>query len=1490
MKNILHCLLGKNSAPFLTFHRRQRVASPTAIALLALCAGFVGCLTAHAQGTVSFSISDATVVEGNTGTTDMVFTVTATGASLTPVTVDYATADGSAQGGTTAVPPADYVSKSGTLSFSVTNPSQPVTQTIRIPVVGDTYKEANEVFFVNLSNPSTGATISDGVGVGTIQDDDSTPTISITDVSNAEGNSGTTNFDFSVTLSNPSDSTVTVSFATADGTATAPSDYQSASGTVTFNPGETQKTITVLVNGDTTPEPDETFTVNLSNPSNATISKASGTGTIQDDDSAATLSIDDVTMAEGDSGTKNFVFTVTKSGTTSRTVTVNYATQDGTAHATAGGPGPLATTGDYQSTSGTKTFAPGDTTMQITVVVNGDTANEGDEQFYVKLSGATNATVTNDTGTGTIQNDDATLSINDVSAAEGNSGTTSFTFDVTLNGSTSLPVMVNYATADGTATVANNDYNATSGTLTFSPGETRKQITVQVNGDVVNEPDETFSVNLSNPANAKIGDGQGVGTIQNDDGPPSFSINDVTQMEGNSGTTDFVFTVTKNGAPTALTLTVNYATQDGTATTADNDYVAQSGTLRFGPDETVKTISVPVNGDNKPESDETFTVKLSAANTGKDTGTGTIVDDDTVQFSIDDVTAAEGNSGATNFTFTVTKSGSTTKTTTVDYATADGSATTADNDYVPASGTLTFASGETTKTVTIQVVGDTTVEPNENFAVNLSNATFSSISKAQGVGTIIDDDSTTPAFFVSDLKKEEGNPPTPSGTPGTTDFVFTITKSGQTNQSVTINYTTADGTATSPSDYAATSGSLTFGPNDTVKTVHVPVVADAVAESDETFYLYISVPTSGTATIGRSPGTATILDDDTPAVTIDDSRAVEGDSGTTNMTFKLHLNQVTTSAVTVQYATADGTATAGSDYTASSGTVTWNAGDTSDKQITVPVIGDTVIESDETFFVNLSNASSNARISRPQATGTIVDDDGTASASIDDVTVTEGDSGTSDATFTVTLSKTSSSTITVDYATADGSATAGSDYTPETGSLSFSPGETSKTIAVPIVGDTTHEETESFTVNLSNPSNAVISKGQGTGTILDNDSDPSISIDDVAVTEGNSGTTDANFTITLSKASSSQVTVNYATADNTATAGSDYQSAAATITFQPGETSKQITVKVNGDTDYEQDETFFVNLSDATNASIADNQGVGTINNDDPQPSPTATPTPTPGPTASPTPTAAPSPTPVVAQNISTRALVEGGENVVIGGFIITGDQSKKVIIRGLGPSLADHGIANALSDPVLELHDKDGVLITTNDNWQDDAAQAAQIQASNLAPTKDAESALAVTLQPGKYTVVVVGKAGATGVGEVEIYDVDNAGSTSELANLSTRALVQLNDNVLIGGVILGVGNNTTNVIFRAIGPSLKNQGVSNPLQDPTLDIRDKQGNRIAFNDNWTDDPAQAAAITAKGVAPSDPHESAVSLTLAPGEYTMIVAGKDGGTGVGLVELYNTH
>lgn len=269
-------------------------------------------------------------------------------------------------------------------------------------------------------------------------------------------------------------------------------------------------------------------------------------------------------------------------------------------------------------------------------------------------------------------------------------------------------------------------------------------------------------------------------------------------------------------------------------------------------------------------------------------------------------------------------------------------------------------------------------------------------------------------------------------------------------------------------------------------------------------------------------------------------------------------------------------------------------------------------------------------------------------------------------------------------------------------------------------------------------------------------------------------------------------------------------------------------------------------------------------------------------------PTAATVEPPSEPQNLSTRGNVGTGDNVLIGGFIITGNDSKLVVLRAIGPSIDPMVVSDLLLDPVLELHDSTGAIIAMNDNWMENSAADQQVLTdNNLAPTDDAESALVETLAPGEYTAIVRGAGDTTGVALVESYDLDNGTTDSKLANFSTRGEVGINDDVLIAGFIGGNGG-FSEIIVRGLGPSLSDTDVSDKLADPFLELHDANGNVLDANDNWMDNP-NMQTISDKGLALSDENEAALYEILLPGKYTAILSGANSTSGVGLVEVYNT-
>lgn len=1169
--------------------------------------GLVQNVTVHVPG---LSVGNVTMTEGDSGTAMAFFPVTLDRPASVPVSVHFATADDSAR------QPGDYLQTSVDVPFAIGE----LSKTVGVPIVGDVVPESTETFAVNLTAPS-GAAIAHGAGVGTIVDNDvvvEPAELRIGDVRVAEGNAGTTQAVFTISLNHAVSQDVTVRAVTQDGTATvADGDYTAVDRVVTIPTGQTSGTVSVPIAGDTKVEPDETFGVNLSAATGASIVDGQGVGTIVSDDTVRpAVSIDDVSVVEGNTGATAATFTISLDrAPTVGDVAVHWATSDGTA---------TVADHDYNQASGDETFTQGQTSKRITVNVNGDTTFEPDETFSVALTGVTNADVRDDRGAGTIRNDDSEpqprpdVRINDVRVTEGNTGTTAATFTISLDRAPgATPVEVDWATVDGTATVADNDYAAAGRRESFTGNETSRQVTVLVNGDTRFEPDETFVVHLSNITGGTIADADGVGTIVNDDQiPPRLSVSDVSIAEGDAGTSQATFTVSID-RPAPAPVRVHVATVDGTATVADNDYTSAARDLTFTGNVVSQSFTVDIKGDTTFEPDETFAVELSNAENAlilDGQGVGTIVNDDSdprPKVSISDVSLQEGDSGSTLATFTISLDRAPTRgDVTVHWATGNGTATIADRDYNSASGTETFTTGQTSKVVRVEVNGDTKVEPDETFEVRLDEVTGADVTDGQGVGTIINDDEP------QDLQLSIGDTSVDEGNTGTTQATFTITlNEAPTTAPVTVRWATQDGSATAPGDYQPAGDVVTFAIGQASQTVTVNINGDTTVEPEEKFTVALSAPTGG-ARIVRAPGTGTIRNDDggtpppAPRLSIGDTSLFEGNSGVVQAMFTVTLaNGPSDREVSVDYATHDGSAGAPGDYTAVADRLIFRPGEVS-KTIQVPVVGDTVVEPDETFTVTLTNPTGGAEVTRDTGTGTIRNDDrvdppARSQLSIGDTRLIEGNGGVSHAVFTVSLNRFAGSTdpIGVDYRTEDGSATIGDgDYTAKTGHLEFTGAKLSEQIVVDVNGDTKPEPDEAFAVVLGNATGAdIVALGRGTGTIANDDEAPlpRASIGDVSVTEGNNGRTLATFTVTLDRVPSGPASVHFATADGTAVAPGDYLATSGDLQFA-GTTSATVSVEVIGDLVGEPDETFTVALSAPVGLTIVDGVGVGTIVNDDP--------------------------------------------------------------------------------------------------------------------------------------------------------------------------------------------------------------------------------------------------------------------------------------------------
>ena len=799
--------------------------------------------------------------------TEVQVTVTRTGGSNGAVSVNYATADGSANAGS------DYTATTGTLNFS----DAQVSSTITIPVIDDVVYEGDEAFTVGLSNAGGGATLGTQVTTSvTITEDDTPPSAGTLQFSGPDfgvaENAGPAVI--TVTRTGGSDGAVSVDYATSDGSASAGNDYTVASGTLNFADGQVNDTFNVAILDDQDYEGDETLTLSLSNPTNsATLGNPAGaTLTINENDPvppAGSLQFSASTYTVDESGPA-LTATVTRTGGSFGEVTVDYVSSDGTATAGA----------DYSATSGTLTFADGELNMTFNVPIADDSNYEGDETFGLDLSNVTGGAFSGVPMSATVtiaENDPVpqagSLQFSGVSYSVGEGGIQAVV-TVTRTGGTSGQVTVNYATEDGSAT-AGSDYTATSATLTFADGDTSKTFSVSITDDSTYEGNESLTVSLSNATGgASVGTpGVATVTIVENDPPPaagSLQFSGANYSVAEDGTSALITVVRTGGS--AGTVGVNYVTSDATAT-AGSDYTATAGDLTFGDGVTSQSFSVTILDDLTYEGNESFQITLSGASGGAALGTPaiatvTIKENDPVpiagslQFSGANYAVAEDGGLAL---ITVTRSGGTFGAVSVGYSSGGGTATSG-SDYTPASGTLSFADGETSQSFNVAILDDLDFEGDETLSLNLSNpvngATLGTPSSA--TLTIADNESPPSAgslqFSGSAYSAQEN----------ATSVRITVSRSGGSSGEVSVEYATTDGSASSGSDYQSTSGTVMLANGEVSASLDINLMDDNTVEGNETFTVKLRVPTGGAVLGSPSTATVTILEND---------RATAGDGG-----------------------------------------------------------------------------------------------------------------------------------------------------------------------------------------------------------------------------------------------------------------------------------------------------------------------------------------------------------------------------------------------------------------------------------------------------------------------------------------------------------------------------------------------------------------------------------------------------------------------------------
>ena len=1291
----------------------------------------------------TISIDDVTHNEGNVhgvandpDLTNYTFTVTLSNQSFQTVTVDYATANNSANA------PLDYTQLTTTsLTF---NPGETSKQ-LTVVAKGDTTYELNETFFVTLTSP-TNATTTDQ-GIGTLTNDDAAPTLSIGNRTRPEGTTvgATTSYDFTVTKAGSTEVTATVNFATAPGTATGnaapcPSgdDYQNQTGSLSFLANETTKTITVLVCKDAVFEADETFFVNLTGETHATLADGQGLGTIQNDDSPPPLSPVNTTD-DLDDGNCNVTHCSLREAINAANASASasvvfgipagdsrhfYYADDGVANHVTNDVTHVLTTidsndlnivgidpdwphswwsirpasplpdiaasgvgifidGYTQTGASANTSAPGDDAV-LRVELDGSGIVAGVTHGLTVGAGANTITgliinrfisdgnpgtgngigvTSSDTIRGNFIGTDASGTLGLGNAGSGIALPSGFGSNI--GGSADADVnLISGNNADGIA-LSNSNTNLVLGNLIgtrangasgLPNGGTGISLTGggsafnTIGGENVGEANtiafnggDGVSLTTAGPGNSIRGNSifsNGTTSLHLgiDLGADGVTANDApASLDADSGPNNLQnFPVITLAQVTGSTRTITGALNSTAGDTFTIDFYQSTACDSSGNGEGRTYLGSLTTDPTDASGNVSFTFHPLVLTVGQSvtaTATSTGAAFNTSEFSacsgVTDGSPGAGDIQFTDATYSVSEGGGTASITvtrvggsngsiTATFSTSNGTAA-APGDYTAVNNfPITYVEGETgSKTVTVTIVNDPTFETNETVNLSLSHppqinivqrdaeaaAPVQVLADPYSAMLTINDNDAAPTFTIDDVTHNEGDA-------GTTAYTFTVTKTGSTELNATVNYATVDGTATAPSDFTAIgTTTLTFLPADTTKQFTVQVNGDPTVETDDAFAVHLSNAVN--ATISDADGVGTITNDDTD-VSVAVSPASVSEDGATNLVYTFTRSGVTSSALTVNFSVG-GNATFGTDYTqtgaatfgATSGTVNFGAGNTT-ATVTVDPSADTTVEGDETAILTVTSGSGYNIASPSAATGTITNDDTDVSVAVSPAAATED--GSTNLVYTFTRTGNISSALEVNFSVG-GDAAFGTDYTQtgattfgaSSGTVTFGAGNSTATVTVDPSTDLTFElnETVILTVTSGTGYN-VASPSASTGTISNDDSAPTFAIDDVTHNEGNAGTTAYTFTVTRTGSTALNATVDYATVAGTANAPSDFTAiGTTTLTFLPADTTKQFTVLVNGDTTVETDEAFAVHLSNAINATISDADGAGTIINDD---------------------------------------------------------------------------------------------------------------------------------------------------------------------------------------------------------------------------------------------------------------------------------------------------
>ncbi len=1102
------------------------------------------------------------VTEGGTATV----TVLRSGNRTRPSTVTYLASGGTAPG-------ADYQPAAGTLSFAPNAGSAIFTVKTNPNTLVDGNRSVNLVLTAAggtgaLLGTTTAATLN-------IVDEDKGGTVKLGAATYTVAEAGKT---VGITLQRSlgAASGVVVQFATSDGTAEAGRDYTATSGSVTFNAGETTKTVHVPITNTTVVDGSRTFTFELTGatpPGTVIGTPDSALVTITDNDVAGALQFSAAaySVTEPAAVTATAVITVSRAGGTAGGVLVSFTTADGTATA-----GP-----DYTAASGTLSFGAGNTSATFSIPIAADALVEGDETVLLTLTDPLGGATLGAQKTALLTIRDAQRGLQfSASNYTVNESQATATITVARSGPTTGSATVGYSTSDGTA-VGGTHYTPTSGVLTFASGATSKTFAVKVLPDKVVAGPKTVLLLLSTPlpdpdmqlgarsaAVLTINDVDVAGTVKL--GAATYSVKESLAAA--------TITVTRSGG-TAGGVTVKYATADQpgdpgpTKAQVSVDYEEATGTLTFGPGETTKTILVPITGDALVEGNETFLFQLSDPQGGATLGSPstavvTITDDDqggVIQLQAATFSVTEPAAVSTTATIKVTRTGTNLAGgASVQFATSNGTATSGP-DYVATVTTLVFGAGETFKNVPIPVLPDADAEGNETVGITLSNpgggATLGALTS--GVLTIVDATQST-RFSASTYSVTEGAVAS-----------ITVLRGGPLTGVLKVDYSTSDGTASVNTDYKAAAGTLTFSANVASRTFTVPTINTAAVDGDRTVNLTLTAVLGGAPVSSPSTATLTIADNDAPG-TLQFGAATyavaEGGMSPVMITRTGGSGGTVLVGWSVQ---GGGTATAAQDFTPAGGTLTFGPGVTS-LRVPLTIVNDTLAEDAETVNLALALSGSppaGATVGAQATTVlTLTDNDNGGAIRFASATATAAEN-VAGGKINLTVTRTGTALaggVLVDYAASGDTAAVNLPM----GVLTFAAGQLSLMLPVPIVSNGIAEADRTVVVTLSNPRSSGIATGANAPTITAVpavpattltivDDEPRLQFGDTNfnVTEGGTAT----ITVVRTGSLAGQVTAGFTTADSTALAGVDYTTSAGTLTFGPNVAKQTFSVATADD-------------------------------------------------------------------------------------------------------------------------------------------------------------------------------------------------------------------------------------------------------------------------------------------------------------------------------------